>query len=127
MMSEELKSLEIDRTQFEMNFEMSQEFNIEVYLDKETGDLIWVDGNRNITFDRVIKLAPEAETFEEVEAVINTDINLSDSDKKELINVARIEFTEDVDRYALLPYQNSDVGYRDMENFIETVEDKFFV
>ena len=60
---------------------------------------------------------------EDIEAVLQTQADLTDIERQQLLDAARIE--GDVDnRYRMIPKQDARDGYRDMQEYIWSLEDE---
>ncbi len=89
------------------------------YLDTETGVVIFVE---DYVVDQLEELLANVDS-EDTKAVLQAQTDLSDIDRQQLRDVMRIE--EDVDnRYRMIPKQDSREGYRDMQEYIWSLEDE---
>jgi hypothetical protein len=113
-----MRKLNISRTDFETAFELSS-YEITTYLDTETGTIIFVEDH---TIDQLEALLTEGETLEDIEAALQAKTDLSDSDRQQLLEVARIEEEFD-NRYRMIPKQDAREGYRDMQEYIWAIDD----
>jgi hypothetical protein len=114
-----LRKLKIDRIDFEMAFEMIS-YETTAYLDTETGAVLFVE---EYVVDQFEELLFNEDSAEAIESVLQAQTNLSDTDRQQLLDGARIE--RDVDsRYRMIPKQDSREGYRDMQEYIWSLEDE---
>jgi Uncharacterised protein family (UPF0158) len=114
-----MRKLKINRIDFELAFELSS-YETTAYLDTETGAVIFVE---DYVADQLEELLTD-EHGEDIEAVLQAQTDLSGTDcQQQLLDAARIE--EDVDnRYRMIPKQDSRDGYRDMQEYIWSLEDE---
>ena len=63
------------------------------------------------------------EDVEDIEAVLQAQTDLSDIDRQQLLDAAKIEGDAD-NRYRMTPKQDSREGYRDMQEYIWSIEDE---
>jgi hypothetical protein len=114
-----MRKLKISRTDFELAFELSS-YETAAYLDTETGMVIFVEA---YVVDQLEELFPDTENLEVVEAVMQAKPELSDTGRQQLLDAARIEGDSD-NRYRIIPKQDSRDGYRDMQEYIWSLEDE---
>lgn len=113
-----MRKLKINRMDFETAFELSS-YETTAYLDTETGAVIFVE---DYVVDQLEELLAD-EDGEDVETVLQAQTDLSDIDRQQLLDAARVE--EDADnRYRMIPKQDSRDGYRDMQEYIWSLEDE---
>jgi hypothetical protein len=113
-----MRKLKIDRIDFETAFEISS-YETTAYLDTETGAVVFIE-------DYVVNQLEELladEDGEDVEAVLQAQTDLSDIDRQQLLDAAKIEDDAD-NRYRMIPKQDSRDGYRDIEEYIWSLEDE---
>ena len=113
-----MRKLKINRMDFETAFELSS-YETTAYLDTETGVVIFVE---DYVVDQLEELLADVDS-EDIEAVLQTQADLTDIERQQLLDAARIE--GDVDnRYRMIPKQDSRDGYRDMQEYIWSLEDE---
>jgi len=110
----------IDRTDFEMAFEQFAEGEITAFLDTTDGKVIWFEDRVRHDLD---DLLTNEETLEKVETMLQSQTDLQDWERTQLLEAARIEWDE-AERYRVIPYQDSRVGYEDMQEYIWALEDE---
>ena len=114
-----MRKLKINRIDFEMAFELSS-YETTAYLDTETGALLFVE---EYVVAQLEELRFNEDSAEAIESVLQTQTNLSDIDRQQLLDAARIEGDAD-NRYRMIPKQDSREGYRDMQEYIWLLEDE---
>ena len=114
-----MRKLKISRTDVELAFELSS-YEMTAYLDIETGAVIFVEDS---VVDRLEELFPSEENLENIEAALQVESDLSDIDRQQLMDAARVEGDAD-NRYRMIPKQDSRDGYRDMQEYIWSLEDE---
>lgn len=113
-----MRKLKINLIDFETAFELSS-YETTAYLDTETGAVIFVE---DYVADQLEELLADVDS-EDIEAVLQAQTDMADIDRQQLLDVARIE--GDVDnRYRVIPKQDSHDGYRDMQEYIWSLEDE---
>jgi len=112
-----MRKLKISRRDFETAFELSR-YETTAYLDTETGAVIFVE---DYIVDQLQELLVD-EDRENIEAVLQAQTDLSDIDRQQLLDAARVEGDTD-NRYRMIPKQDSWDGYRDMQEYIWSLED----
>lgn len=112
------RKLKINRIDFETAFELSS-YETTAYLDAETGAVIFVE---DYVVDQLEELLAD-EDSEDIEAVLQAQTDLSDIDRQQLLDAARVEGDTD-NRYRMIPKQDSRDGYRDMQEYIWSLEDE---
>ena len=113
-----MRKLKINRMDFETAFELSS-YETTAYLDTETGVVIFVE---DYVVDQLEELLADVDS-EDIEAVLQTQADLTDIERQQLLDAARIE--GDVDnRYRMIPKQDARDGYRDMQEYIWSLEDE---
>lgn len=115
-----MRKLKINHSTFQNAFSLS-DYDSEAYLDRETSQVIILDDYIRTLFE---KYMVEGKDLDSVLAKLQADTTLNDSEREILIPVARIEFAEDVERYETIPKQDSREGYRDMQEYIWSLEDE---
>lgn len=113
-----MRKLKINRIDFETAFELSS-YETTAYLDTETGAMIFVE---DYVVDQLEELLADVDS-EDIEAVLQAQTDLSDIDRQQLLNAARVEGDTD-NRYRIIPKQDSGEGYRDMQEYIWALEDE---
>lgn len=113
-----MQKLKIDRIDLGLAFELSS-YETTAYLDTETGAVISVE---DYVVDQLEELLAD-ENGEDVEAVLREHSDLSDTDHQQLLDAAKIEGDTD-NRYRMIPKQDSRDGYRDMQEYIWSLDDK---
>jgi hypothetical protein len=113
-----MKKVKIDRHYFELSFEFGSD-ETTAYLDTEDGTVILIEDYAERRLEDVIT---EEETLEAIEAAIQTHAELSDWERKQMLAAVRIEW-DDAKRYRAIPKQDSHQEYRDMQEFIWSLED----
>jgi len=115
-----MQKIKVSRSDLEMTFEQFSEGEMTAYLDTADGSITWFD---DFTMRRLDILLTDEETLEQVELAIQQQADLSESERNQLLEAAHIEWDED-NRYRVVPHQNSYEGYRDMQEFIWSLEDE---
>jgi hypothetical protein len=113
-----MRKLKINRMDFETAFELSS-YETTAYLDTETGAVIFVE---DYVADQLEELLAD-EDGEGIESVLQAQTDLSDIDRQQLLNAAKIEGDAD-NRYRMIPKQDSRYGYQDMQEYIWSLEDE---
>jgi hypothetical protein len=114
-----MRKLKIDRTDLDLAFGLSS-YETTAYLDTETGVVIFVE---DYVVDQLEELLADAENLEDIEAVVQAKPELSDTDRQQLLDTAQVEGDAD-NRYRMIPKQDSREGYRDMQEYIWSLEDE---
>lgn len=109
--------LKISRMDFELAFELNS-YETTVYLDTETGTVVFVEV---YAVNQLETLLTGEETSEDIMAMIQAKTNLSETDREQLMDAARVE-SATANRYRMLPKQDSRDGYQDMQEYIESLE-----
>lgn len=115
-----MKKLAINCTDLEEAFELS-DFEANAYLDTETGAVIIIMDETNMELEALIT---EGDDLETVLSKLRGNETLSDWERQMLIAVAEFEFANDLDRYKMIPRQDSRDGYRDMQEYTWSLEDE---
>jgi hypothetical protein len=115
-----MQKLTINRVALEEVFEQFSQGEMTAYLDTVDGSILWLE---NDTLHRIEELLSNADTLEEVEDAIREDAEFADHQAEQLIEFARAEWGEN-NRYRAIPHRNSDLGYRDMQAYIHSLEDE---
>jgi hypothetical protein len=113
-----MRKLKINRIDLETAFELSS-YETTAYLDAETGAVIFVE---DYVVDQLEELLAD-EDGEDVETVLQAQTGLSDIERQQLLDAARVEGDAD-NRYRMIPKQDSRDGYRDMQEYIWSLEDE---
>ena len=114
-----MHKLKISRMDFELAFDLSS-YETTVYLDTETGVVIFVE---NYTVHQLEELLTNEETLDDIQASMQAQTNLSETDREQLMDAARVERAT-ANHYRMLPKQDSRDGYQDMQEYIESLEDE---
>lgn len=115
-----MKQLTINKMDFELAFELS-DFESSAYLDTETGAVVIVE---DYALSELEKYVDEDSELAAIVAKIKSDDTTDESERDMLIAVAEIEYSDDIDQYKLIPKQDSHDGYRDMQEYIWSLEDE---
>lgn len=113
-----MRKIKINRIDLELAFELSS-YETSAYLDAETGAVLFAEEQAASQLDDILT---DEESMEAAQGAIQARTDLSDEERAQIMDVARIEWDTE-GRYLLIPKQDSSEGYREMEDFIETVED----
>ncbi|MCK6580507.1 MAG: UPF0158 family protein [Anaerolineae bacterium] len=113
-----MQKVKINRSDFDLSFELGSD-ETTAYLDTEDGTVVMIEDYAEHRLDDVIT---EEETLEAIEASIRTHAELSDWEREQMLAAVRIEW-DDAKRYRPIPKQDSQQGYRDMQEFIWSLED----
>ena len=114
-----MQKLKINRTDLELAFELSS-YETTAYLDTENGAVLFVE--EDATYQLEERLTDE-ESLEDILATLQARADLSDTDREQLMDAARVQ-ADMADRYRMIPKQNSSEGYRDMQEYIGSLEDE---
>ena len=114
-----MRKLKINRIDFETAFELSS-YETTAYLDTETGTVIFVE---DYVADQLGELFADEDSAEDIESLVQAQTDLSDTDRQQLLDAAKIEGDAD-NRYRMIPKQDSRDGYRDMQEYIWSLEDE---
>ncbi|MCK6581414.1 MAG: UPF0158 family protein [Anaerolineae bacterium] len=114
-----MKKVKINRSNFELSFELGTD-ETTAYLDTEGGTVVLVE---DYAARRLENLDTDEETLEGMEAAIQTHADLSDWEREQMLAAARIEW-DDANRYRPIPKQDSQQGYREMQEFIWSLDDE---
>jgi hypothetical protein len=112
-----MRKLRINRVDFESAFELSS-YEMNAYLNTETGAVVYVEDD---TSRQLEELLTDEETLEAALATIQAQPDLDDSTRAQLMDAARVEW-EFEGHYTAIPKQDSREGYRDMEEFIWSLD-----
>ena len=113
-----MRKLKINRIDFETAFELNS-YETTAYLDTETGTVIFVE---DYVVDQLGELLAN-EDDDDIEAVLREHNELSDIERQQLVDAARVEGDAD-NRYRMIPKQDSRDGYQDMQEYIWSLEDE---
>ncbi len=113
-----MRKLKINRIDFETAFELSS-YETTAYLDAVTGAVIFAE---DYVADQLEELLADVDS-EDIEAVLQAQTDLSDIERQQLLDAARVERDAD-NRYRVIPKQDSRDGYRDMQEYIWALEDE---
>jgi len=120
-----LRKLKIDLSELELAFEASDWENA-FFLDSDTGDVLLVQENTFRDLENIYENYPEDEEDEEdAEPIVLVDV-LDEMDlhdwEREMLLQADLVRSSSPERFRRIPVADSREGYRDMEDFIETVQ-----
>lgn len=113
-----MKKVKIKRSDFELSFELGSD-ETTAYLDTEDGSVLLIE---DYTAHRLEDFITEEQTLDGIEAAIQSNASLPDWEREQMVAAARIEW-DDAKRYRAIPKQDSHQGYRDMQEFIWSLED----
>jgi hypothetical protein len=117
------RKLEIDQGALAMAFEDAS-WERRHYLDTETGQLVWISDEASSRLERLYEEVYDPDSQEPVDlAEVLQDYDLPDWQKEELLEADRVESGYGT-RYIRVPRADSHEGYRDMQDFIYTVEEE---
>lgn len=117
-----MQKLTIDHDHLKMVWQTNpDEMGSEAYLDTQTGNVIFFEISLRGQLDKV---PGDFDTLEELLTALDSAQGLQDLNKQQLQEIARIDF-DDEGRYISIPADTSREGYQDMEEFIQTVSDKY--
>lgn len=114
-----MQKLKINRIDFELVFELDDDEST-AYLDTESGTVVLVE---EYIMSRLDELLTDEEGLDDILTMIKAQANLSDTEREQLIHITRVE-ADAVNRYRMIPKQDSHEGYRDMQEYIWTLEDE---
>ena len=115
-----MPKLKIKRMDLELAFEDSS-YETTAYLDTEAGAVVYVEED---AVRRLEELLTGEESLDDILATLQARTDLSDTDREQLMNAARVEGDAD-NRYRMIPKQDSREGYRDMQEYIRSLEDEY--
>jgi hypothetical protein len=113
-----MRKLKINRIDFETAFELSS-YETTAYLDTEVGAVILVE---NYLVNQMEELLADKDG-EDIESVLQAQPDLSDIERQQLLDAARVEGDAD-NRYRMIPRQDSRDGYQHMQEYIWSLEDE---
>jgi predicted nucleotidyltransferase len=118
-----VKKLPIDLGELGMAFEDAS-WQMHYYLDLETGKVIWISDEIRSQLEDLYEEAfdPESEEPEDLDAALD-ERGVPDWEKEEVLYATQIDRLYGT-RYISVPTADSHEGYRDMERFIQTVQDE---
>ena len=90
------------------------------YLDTETGEVVFVEA---YAVDQLEEMLSGEKALEDIHTALQAETDLSETDREQLMDAARVE-SDTSDRYRMIPKQDSRDGYRDMQEYIGSLEDK---
>src|SRR6266496_4851197 len=114
-----MHKLKISRIDFELAFDLNS-YETTAYLDTETGVVVFVE---NYAVYQLEELLTNEETIDDIQATLQAQTNLSETEREQLMDAARVEVAT-ANRYRTLPKQDSRDGYQDMQEYIESLEDE---
>jgi hypothetical protein len=120
-----LRRLKIDLSELELAFENSS-WEVAYFLDLETGKVLFVQENTFRDIENIYENYPDDEEDEEdAEPIVLKDV-LDEMDlhdwERELLLEADLVREGMPERFLRVPVADSHEGYRDMEEFVETVQ-----
>lgn len=113
-----MKQLTINKIDFELAFEIS-DFESSAYLDTETGAVVIVEG---YALSELEKYVDEDSELAAIVKKIKSDDTLAESERDMLIGVAEVQYGDDIAKYKLIPKKDSREGYRDMQEYIWSLD-----
>ena len=113
-----MKKLKINRLNFELAFELSG-YETSAYLDSESGEVLFVEEDAS---SQLGELLTDEETIDDILATINAQTDMRDDERVILIHAAKVG-ADTEDRYLMIPKQDSQDGYRDMQDYIKSLGD----
>ncbi len=114
-----MQKLKIKRVDFELAFELNS-YETTAYLDTNTGEMVFVE---TYAVNQLEELLTNEESLDDILATLQAQTGLSETDREQLMDAARVE-ADTVNRYRMLPQQDSRDGYWDMQEYIESLEDE---
>ena len=117
-----MKQLTINKIDFELAFELS-DFESSAYLDRKSGAVVIVE---EYALTELEKHVAEDDDLSVIVQKINSDDTLDESERAMLIAVIEIKYSDNIEHYELIPKQDSRNGYRDMQEYIWSLEDESF-
>jgi hypothetical protein len=111
-----MHKLKISRMDFELAFELSS-YETTAYLDTETGKVIFVE---NYVVNQLEELLTNEEDLDDIQATVQAQASLTEMERVQLMDAARVE-KDMTNRYRMLPQQDSRDGYREMQEYIESL------
>ena len=131
-----MRKLKINLDDLELAFESSDSYEIEWYLDLETGDVVLINDDIRSQFEafmggEAVEDKPDkggreegvAEQAESEEEMLARWVRTCEYNEAEALAIYRIEQGE-TSRYEPIEHDRSSDAYRDMEEFTETVQDE---
>ena len=118
-----MKKVTINKMDFELAFELS-DFESSGYLDTETGTVVIVE---DYTLTELEKYVDEDAELAAIVEKIKSDEILDEAELEIPIAVAEVEYGDDIAQYRLIPKQDSREGYRDMQEYIWSLDDESLV
>lgn len=115
-----MKQLTVSKIDLELAFEIS-DFESSAYLDTETGAVVIVEDYALSELEKYVDEDAELATIVEK---IESDDMLDESERNMLIGVAEVEYGDDIAQYKLIPKQDSREGYRDMQEYIWSLDNE---
>lgn len=115
-----MKQLTINKIDFELAFELS-DFESSAYLDTKSGAVVIVE---EYALSELEKHVAEDDDLSDIVQKITSHDTLDESERAMLIAVAEIEYSDDIEQYEMIPKQDSRDGYRDMQEYIWSLEDE---
>lgn len=113
-----MHKLKISRIDFELAFELNS-YETTPYLDTESGEVVFVE---TYAVNQLEELLTNEETLDDIQATVLAQASLTETEREQLMDAARVE-KDMASRYQMLPQQDSRDGYRDMQEYIEALED----
>jgi len=114
-----MHKLKISRMDIELAFELSS-YETTAYLDIETGKVVFVE---DYAVNLLEEIANNEESLVKISLTLQARRDLSETDSEQLMDAARVK-VDIANRYRMLPKQDSRDSYRDMEEYIKSLEDE---
>jgi hypothetical protein len=117
-----MKKLAVDMEELALAFETGRD-RFDYFFDLETGATIMVTEETNSQLESLYELAAEEDPGAEIDLpALLAEEGIEDWEAELLLDADQVE-REYGARYVRVPHLDSPTGYRDMEDFIGTVED----
>ena len=114
-----MKKLNINRLDFELAFELTGN-ETTAYLDSKSGEILFVE---EYSVSQLDKLLTDEESLDAILVIIQAQEDLRDDERVPLLHAARVR-ADTENRYLMIPKQDSREGFRDMEDYIESLTDE---
>jgi hypothetical protein len=113
-----MKKLQINRLDFELAFDWQSDES-SAWLDTETGAVLYLE---EAASERLEELWADEEELEDILSTLEAHTELTASERERLLSAAQIE-GDAQRRYRSFPQPDSREGYRDMQDFIDGLND----
>lgn len=113
-----MKKLQINRQDFELAFGWQSDES-SAYLDSETGAVLYLE---EAAAERLEELWADEKELEDFLSTLEADSELTEIEREQLLSAAQIE-GDAQQRYRPFPQPDSREGYRDMQDFIDRLDD----